>query len=69
MYSCDAKAEFSAAITLVFSITWLFRNNFNMLIIITIMLINTSVETVIHFFSRIFFFFDEEVQMNRMYLK
>ncbi len=31
-YLCDGKAEFSAAITPVFSVTWSFRNNFNMLI-------------------------------------
>ncbi len=53
MCSCDAKAEFSAAITPVFSITWLFINNLYMLIIITIMLLNISVETV-HLFSAFF---------------
>ncbi len=29
MYSCDGKAEFSAAITPVFSVTWSFRNHSN----------------------------------------
>ncbi len=32
IYSCDGKAEFSAAVTAVFSITWSFRNHTNTLI-------------------------------------
>ncbi len=32
IYSCDGKAEFSAAITPVISVTWSFRNHSNMLI-------------------------------------
>ncbi len=30
VYSCDDKAEFSAAITPVFSVTWCFRNHSNL---------------------------------------
>ncbi len=36
MYSCDGKAEFSAAITPVFSGTWSFRNIYNMLIFVNV---------------------------------
>ncbi len=32
IYFSDGKAEFSAAFTLFFSVTWSFRNHFNMLI-------------------------------------
>ncbi len=32
MYSCDSNAEYSVVITLVFSVTWSFRNHSNMLI-------------------------------------
>ncbi len=32
IYFCDGKAEFSAAITSVFSVTWSFRNDYDMLI-------------------------------------
>ncbi len=32
MYSCDSKAEYSVVITLVFRVTWSFRNHSNMLI-------------------------------------
>ncbi len=33
MYSCDGKAEFLAAITPVFSVTWSFRNEKCLIII------------------------------------
>jgi len=39
IYSCDGKAEFSAAITPVFSVTWSFRKHFNMLITGTVVLL------------------------------
>jgi len=32
IYSCTGKAGFSTAISPVFSVTWSFRNHFNMLI-------------------------------------
>ncbi len=32
IYSCDGKAEFSAVVTPIFSVTWSFRNHSNMLI-------------------------------------
>ncbi len=37
IYSCDGKAEFSAAITPVFSVTWSFRKHSNILICCSIM--------------------------------
>ncbi len=36
IYSCDGKAEFSAAISPVFSVTLSFRNHSNMLIFCSI---------------------------------
>ncbi len=64
IHSCDGKAEFSATITPVFSVTWLFWNHSNMLIwcsgnsIIIII--------IIHFLG---FCDEEKVQKNRNYFR
>ncbi len=39
-YSCDGKAEFSAVITLIFSVTWSFRNNSSVVIWCSVFIIN-----------------------------
>jgi len=54
------KAEFSASITPVFSLTWSFRTCLvlHLLLLLsmlkTVVLFNVIVETVMHFFFRIF---------------
>ncbi len=59
MYYRDGKSEFSAVITLVFSVTWSFRNHSNMISINDMMLkiamlLNTFVETVKYILSGLF---------------
>ncbi len=74
IYSCDQSWIFSI-VTPVFSVTWYFRNNSNMLIwkhffllsmIKTAMLLNILVETMIHFLGFIWW---SEIQKNSIYMK
>ncbi len=69
MYSYDGKAQFSAAITPVFSVTWYFRNQSNnilkhqsLLMLKTGVLINIFVETWYDFCSG----FLDEYKVERM---